>query len=154
MSETLESVLIEAINDEYKARATYRLVISTFGEIRPFINIVEAEGRHIEAFSPCLKKTVLLFLKMTGTHVLKLPRLLLMHVVRALKLKSKMQKCINVYLIQQKIILMFNQCSYNYKEHQKKTIFLPFSIAQKKMKIRVRVEDIAADIVRILSRFF
>ncbi len=56
MSETLESVLIEAINDEYKACATYRLVISTFGEIRPFINIVEAEGRHIEALLPLFAK--------------------------------------------------------------------------------------------------
>ncbi|RLE17208.1 MAG: DUF2202 domain-containing protein [Actinobacteria bacterium] len=52
MSETLSNVLIEAINDEYKARATYRLVIKKFGEIRPFINIAEAEGRHIEALLP------------------------------------------------------------------------------------------------------
>ena len=56
MSETLNSVLIEAINDEYKARAIYRLVITTFGEIRPFINIVEAENRHIEALLPLFKK--------------------------------------------------------------------------------------------------
>jgi len=56
MSETLSNVLIEAINDEYKACATYRLVISKFGEIRPFINIVEAESRHIEALLPLFKK--------------------------------------------------------------------------------------------------
>ena len=56
MSETLSNALIEAINDEYKACATYRLVISTFGEVRPFINIVEAEGRHIEALLPLFKK--------------------------------------------------------------------------------------------------
>jgi len=31
MSLTLEQVLIEAINDEYKAQATYRRVIKTFG---------------------------------------------------------------------------------------------------------------------------
>lgn len=49
MSEALYAALLEAINDEYKARATYRLVINTFGEVRPFINIVEAEGRHVEA---------------------------------------------------------------------------------------------------------
>lgn len=52
MSEELGKILIEAINDEYKARATYRLVISKFGEIRPFVNIVEAEGRHIQALLP------------------------------------------------------------------------------------------------------
>jgi rubrerythrin len=41
--------LNEALDDEYKARATYRAVIERFGEVRPFINIVEAEGRHIQA---------------------------------------------------------------------------------------------------------
>ena len=56
MSEILSRALIEAINDEYKARAIYRLVISTFGEIRPFVNIVEAENRHIEALLPLFKK--------------------------------------------------------------------------------------------------
>lgn len=56
MLANLESVLVEAINDECKARATYRLVISKFGEIRPFINIVEAEGRHIEALLPLFEK--------------------------------------------------------------------------------------------------
>ncbi|HID03965.1 MAG TPA: DUF2202 domain-containing protein [Desulfobacterales bacterium] len=49
MSLTLEQVLIEAINDEYKAQATYDRVIKAFGAIRPFINIVKAEGRHIQA---------------------------------------------------------------------------------------------------------
>jgi hypothetical protein len=38
-----------AIDDEYKARATYRNVIKAFGEIRPFSNIINAEERHIEA---------------------------------------------------------------------------------------------------------
>ena len=56
MPETLSNALIEAINDEYKARATYLHVISKFGEIRPFINIVEAEGRHIEALLPLFIK--------------------------------------------------------------------------------------------------
>lgn len=56
MSETLSRVLIEAINDEYKSRATYRAVIDKFGEIRPFINIVDAEGRHIDALLPLFEK--------------------------------------------------------------------------------------------------
>ncbi len=38
MLENLESALLEALEDEYKARATYRLVINKFGQIRPFIN--------------------------------------------------------------------------------------------------------------------
>jgi hypothetical protein len=42
-------VLIEALDDEYKAWATYDQVIADFGEVRPFINIREAEARHIQA---------------------------------------------------------------------------------------------------------
>jgi hypothetical protein len=56
MSESLNNALIEAINDEYKSRAAYSAVISKFGEIRPFINIVEAEGRHVEALLPLFAK--------------------------------------------------------------------------------------------------
>jgi len=56
MSEIISNVLIEAINDEYKARATYRHVINKFGEIRPFINIIDAESRHIEALLPLFDK--------------------------------------------------------------------------------------------------
>ena len=37
-----------AIDDEYKARATYYSVIEKFGEVRPFISIVESEENHIE----------------------------------------------------------------------------------------------------------
>lgn len=35
-----------ALDDEYKAEATYAAVIAAFGEVRPFINIIEAERRH------------------------------------------------------------------------------------------------------------
>jgi hypothetical protein len=42
-------VLFEALDDEYKAFSTYDQVIKDFGPIRPFINIREAEGRHIAA---------------------------------------------------------------------------------------------------------
>lgn len=41
--------LREALEDEYKARATYRKVIEVFGPVRPFLNIVEAEERHAQA---------------------------------------------------------------------------------------------------------
>jgi rubrerythrin len=41
--------LREALEDEYRARATYRAVIEAFGPVRPFANIVEAEDRHAEA---------------------------------------------------------------------------------------------------------
>lgn len=42
-------MVLEALNDEYKARAFYRLVIKTFGLIQPFVNIVEAEDTHARA---------------------------------------------------------------------------------------------------------
>lgn len=41
--------LLDALDDEYKAWSTYTQVIRDFGEIRPFVNIVEAEQRHIDA---------------------------------------------------------------------------------------------------------
>lgn len=41
--------LLAALDDEYKARATYAQVVADFGDVRPFSNIVEAEQRHIDA---------------------------------------------------------------------------------------------------------
>ena len=49
MGMSLEEALHAALDDEYHARATYRAVLDTFGDVRPFINIVESEGRHIQA---------------------------------------------------------------------------------------------------------
>lgn len=49
MNEQTIAALAEALDDEYKARATYKKVIETFGSVRPFSNIVEAEGRHAQA---------------------------------------------------------------------------------------------------------
>ncbi len=41
--------LHEALDDEYRAWATYDQVIADFGEAPPFSNIRESEARHIEA---------------------------------------------------------------------------------------------------------
>jgi len=41
--------LVEALDDEYRAWATYDQVIADFGEIAPFSNIRDAEARHIGA---------------------------------------------------------------------------------------------------------
>ena len=49
MNEQTVAALTEALEDEYKARATYGKIIEAFGPIRPFINIVEAEDRHASA---------------------------------------------------------------------------------------------------------
>ena len=42
------AALREALDDEYRAEATYAAIIERFGEIRPFINIIQAEQRHSE----------------------------------------------------------------------------------------------------------
>lgn len=44
-----KAMVLEALMDEYKSRAFYRLVLNTFGEIRPFSNIVNAEETHARA---------------------------------------------------------------------------------------------------------
>jgi hypothetical protein len=44
-----QQALADALDDEYKSHETYAQVIRDFGDARPFINIVEAEARHIEA---------------------------------------------------------------------------------------------------------
>jgi len=56
MPTPLKEILDEALLDEVKARDTYRKIIETFGPVRPFINIVEAEQRHIDALLALYEK--------------------------------------------------------------------------------------------------
>lgn len=49
LSDAERADLLAALDDEYMARATYSQVIADFGDVRPFSNIVESEGRHIVA---------------------------------------------------------------------------------------------------------
>lgn len=49
LSEAEVAALREALDDEFKAIATYERVIEDFGAIHPFVNIVEAERRHAQA---------------------------------------------------------------------------------------------------------
>lgn len=56
MSNRLTDALTEALEDEYKARATYRLILNQFGAIRPFVNILASEERHIRALLPLFQK--------------------------------------------------------------------------------------------------
>ncbi len=57
---TLSSAELEALaaalDDEYKSYETYRQVIQQFGDVRPFINIVEAEVRHIASLVALFKQ--------------------------------------------------------------------------------------------------
>jgi hypothetical protein len=49
IDEKTKAMILEALNDEYKARAFYRLVIKTNGPMQPFVNIIEAEDTHARA---------------------------------------------------------------------------------------------------------
>lgn len=45
----LAKILLDALDDERKAEASYAAVIDKFGPVRPFSNIIEAEQRHASA---------------------------------------------------------------------------------------------------------
>lgn len=45
----LRTILLEALEDERKAEATYAAVLAKFGNVRPFSNIIDAERRHSSA---------------------------------------------------------------------------------------------------------
>jgi len=49
LNDAEQQALRDALEDEYRAWATYDQVIRDFGPERPFINIRDAEARHIEA---------------------------------------------------------------------------------------------------------
>jgi len=49
LSNETSTALVMAINDEYKARATYQAVLDKFGSVAPFSNIVQSETTHIAA---------------------------------------------------------------------------------------------------------
>ena len=56
ISESEIEALSMAINDEYKARATYKKVIEKFGEVRPFSNIINSEENHISELKKLYNK--------------------------------------------------------------------------------------------------
>lgn len=47
-SNPVQSALLAALDDEYKAEATYQAVLDKHGDVRPFSNIIRAEQRHQE----------------------------------------------------------------------------------------------------------
>jgi hypothetical protein len=52
MSPALPAALSTALDDEYRARASYQAVLARFGPVNPFHNIAAAEQRHIDALLP------------------------------------------------------------------------------------------------------
>ncbi|GAA0498176.1 hypothetical protein GCM10008986_26550 [Salinibacillus aidingensis] len=53
---TLPQMLTYALQDEYLAQARYENVLATFGDIRTFTQIKEAERRHIQALLPLFER--------------------------------------------------------------------------------------------------
>jgi hypothetical protein len=51
LTEREVQALREALDDEYRAHATYDQVIQDFGPVRPFVIIRDAEARHIAALT-------------------------------------------------------------------------------------------------------
>jgi hypothetical protein len=52
----IKAALLEAINEEYKAHATYQAVIDKFGSVAPFANIAGSEQSHIDAWKTLLTR--------------------------------------------------------------------------------------------------
>lgn len=44
----LHRALCDALDDEFRARATYQAVIDAFGPMHPFVHILQSEQRHID----------------------------------------------------------------------------------------------------------
>lgn len=49
---SVSSMLILALEDDYKAKATYEVIISEYGTIKPFSDIVSAEQTHLDLLLP------------------------------------------------------------------------------------------------------
>lgn len=56
LNDAERQALRDALDDEHRAWATYDQVIRDFGPVRPFINIRDAEARHIEALRMLFKR--------------------------------------------------------------------------------------------------
>lgn len=48
----LHQALQMSLYDEFRAQAAYRRILETFGQVEPFVNILDAETRHINALLP------------------------------------------------------------------------------------------------------
>ncbi len=56
VDDPLYEVLDTALQDEYRAEATYASALDVYGDLKPFTRIVLAEGRHVSAVSRLIEK--------------------------------------------------------------------------------------------------
>ena len=59
LPDSVAQALYSALDDEYKAHATYAAVINTLGPIRPFSMIIRAEEQHISSLKALFDKYAL-----------------------------------------------------------------------------------------------
>ncbi len=93
-AQTIEA-LREALEDEYRARATYRKVIEISGPVRPFVNIVEAEERHARALLAQFDRLGVKPPEDTWSARIAAPRTLSRPVKPPYRPKSTMQRCMS-----------------------------------------------------------
>ena len=73
LPKAVQDALNEAINDEYKALATYELVTATFGTVRPFSMIKGAEEQHIASLKAIYDKYGLVAPENTWSSKITIP---------------------------------------------------------------------------------
>lgn len=56
LTDAAKQAIFSALDDEYKAHATYEAVIAKFGSVRPFSMIIRAEEQHISSLRALLDK--------------------------------------------------------------------------------------------------
>lgn len=56
LTDAAKQAIFSALDDEYKAHATYDAVIAKFGSVRPFAMIIRAEEQHISSLKALLDK--------------------------------------------------------------------------------------------------
>ncbi len=56
LTDNAKSALLKALDDEYKAQATYEAIITKLGSVRPFIMIIRAEEQHISSLKALFDK--------------------------------------------------------------------------------------------------
>jgi hypothetical protein len=56
ITDEAKNAILKALDDEYKAYATYSVIINKFGPERPFSNIIQAEQMHIDSLIQLLDR--------------------------------------------------------------------------------------------------
>ncbi|MCM3067795.1 hypothetical protein M3568_15590 [Priestia flexa] len=95
---SLSEMLTYALQDGYLAQARYNNVITTFGPVRTFVQIKEAELRHIDALLPLFDRSTKYRFQMIPLKTLsKLQQTSKPHIQQVFKQKSITSRCMNAF---------------------------------------------------------